>query len=199
MEETKELVDIKNIIKSTEYILKPDFKIHNDKECFNVSELRKVILSNIKKIKFIIDPFVKEAALAHKKMVAKKNEYLSDPLILEARTKELIKKYQDEVREKEQEVLKRQNEALEKLKESQQYKKEVVEIEDKLQEKQFNISKGKNLTSINSGIRRIWRAKIVDESLLPRDFLAPDLQKIAQEAKRTNGKANIPGLEFYLD
>lgn len=41
-----------------------------------------------------------------------------------------------------------------------------------------------------------WQATIVDESLVPRDFLMPDMVAIGKYAKLMKGKASMPGVKF---
>ena len=46
-------------------------------------------------------------------------------------------------------------------------------------------------------IRIIWKMRIVDESLLPREYLIPDEKKLNGMAKVSKGTLKIPGVEFY--
>jgi hypothetical protein len=41
-----------------------------------------------------------------------------------------------------------------------------------------------------------WQATVVDASLVPRDFLIPDLVAIGKYAKLMKGKASMPGVTF---
>jgi hypothetical protein len=49
-----------------------------------------------------------------------------------------------------------------------------------------------------SGIRRtkVWGFTIVDHTLIPREFLTPDLKKIGEYAREQKEAAAIPGVEF---
>jgi hypothetical protein len=47
--------------------------------------------------------------------------------------------------------------------------------------------------------RKIWTFRVVDETLIPREYLKPDLQMIGQVAKAMKEKTNIPGIEAFED
>lgn len=44
-----------------------------------------------------------------------------------------------------------------------------------------------------------WKFRITDESKIPREYLIPDERGLADIAKKTKGKLDIPGIEFYPD
>jgi hypothetical protein len=41
-----------------------------------------------------------------------------------------------------------------------------------------------------------WQATVVDATLIPRDFLMPDMVAIGKYAKLMKGKASMPGVKF---
>ena len=41
-----------------------------------------------------------------------------------------------------------------------------------------------------------WQARVVDESLVPREYMTPDLVKLGKLAKLMKGKASVPGVAF---
>lgn len=47
--------------------------------------------------------------------------------------------------------------------------------------------------------RENWKARIVDESLIPREFLIPDEKKINQIVKAMKSATRIPGVEAYCE
>jgi len=51
------------------------------------------------------------------------------------------------------------------------------------------------------GIRTVtrWKYKVVDEALLPRQYLIPNEKMLADIAIRTKGAIKIPGVEFYFE
>jgi hypothetical protein len=44
-------------------------------------------------------------------------------------------------------------------------------------------------------VREIWRYEITDESLIPREYLTPDLSKIGMDVR--GGKREIPGVKIF--
>jgi hypothetical protein len=45
--------------------------------------------------------------------------------------------------------------------------------------------------------RTNWKFTIVDESLIPREFLTPDLVKIGAHVRTHESKTNVPGIQAY--
>lgn len=45
--------------------------------------------------------------------------------------------------------------------------------------------------------REIWRARVVDETKIPREFLCPDEKKLGDYAKAMKQNAKVEGVEFY--
>jgi hypothetical protein len=45
--------------------------------------------------------------------------------------------------------------------------------------------------------RTIWKARIVNEALIPRQYMTPDLVKINGVVRSLKGAANIPGVQSY--
>ena len=51
------------------------------------------------------------------------------------------------------------------------------------------------------GIKTVtrWKYKIIDESLIPREYLMPNEKLLANTAVATKGATKIPGVEFYSE
>lgn len=47
--------------------------------------------------------------------------------------------------------------------------------------------------------RENWSANVIDLSLIPREYLTPDMVKLNGLARETKGKSNIPGVEFVSE
>ena len=47
--------------------------------------------------------------------------------------------------------------------------------------------------------RTNWKFKIVDELLIPREYLIPDEKYIGQIVRAGKGKKQIPGIEIYSE
>jgi len=52
-------------------------------------------------------------------------------------------------------------------------------------------------TNAKSSLRTITKVRVTDESLLPREYLIPDIKKITEAALK--GKVVIPGVETYQE
>lgn len=46
---------------------------------------------------------------------------------------------------------------------------------------------------------KVWKYRIVDENLIPREYLMPNEKMLTQIAKSTKGALKIPGVEFYCE
>lgn len=51
------------------------------------------------------------------------------------------------------------------------------------------------------GIKTVtrWRHKVIDEALIPREYLMPNEKMLAEIAIATKGTVKIPGIEFYSE
>jgi len=47
--------------------------------------------------------------------------------------------------------------------------------------------------------RKVWRFNIVNEKLVPREYLIVDEKKLGEIARTEKEGANVPGVEFYAD
>jgi hypothetical protein len=45
--------------------------------------------------------------------------------------------------------------------------------------------------------RKTWKARVIDEALVPREYLVVNQAKLDQFAKLTKGAGDVPGVEFY--
>ncbi|HEY9874609.1 MAG TPA: hypothetical protein V6D12_14310 [Candidatus Obscuribacterales bacterium] len=51
----------------------------------------------------------------------------------------------------------------------------------------------------NESYREIWKFRIVDESLIPREYLVVDEKLLGQTARNGKGKIKVPGVEFFSE
>lgn len=47
--------------------------------------------------------------------------------------------------------------------------------------------------------REVWKFRIKDERLIPREYMIPDMAKIGKVVRATEGKISIPGVEVYKE
>lgn len=52
-------------------------------------------------------------------------------------------------------------------------------------------------SAVGISTRKVWKYRIVDEKLIPREFLMPNERAISAIVKGMKGKTNIPGIEVY--
>jgi hypothetical protein len=45
--------------------------------------------------------------------------------------------------------------------------------------------------------RQVWRFRIINEAIIPRDYLKPDETKIGGVVRSLKGKCKIPGIQIY--
>lgn len=50
-----------------------------------------------------------------------------------------------------------------------------------------------------TSLKKNWKARIINEAVIPRDYLMVDLSKLDKVAKATQGSLNIPGVQFYFE
>lgn len=59
----------------------------------------------------------------------------------------------------------------------------------------FEIKSEGKLKGVSS--RKNWTCEVVDEDLIPRKFMTPDLKKLGAEARNMEEKAEVPGVRFF--
>lgn len=53
------------------------------------------------------------------------------------------------------------------------------------------------VTAAGTSLRRTWKARVVDATAIPREFLIPNEQLLGQIAREQKENASVPGVEFY--
>ena len=85
-------------------------------------------------------------------------------------------------------------EAEKKTEEASKLKEESREVE--VEAKQVK-SKAEKIEGLH--FRRYWKAQIVDENKIPREFLKPDEVAINDYVSKNKDKASIPGVRIYFE
>jgi len=85
-------------------------------------------------------------------------------------------------------------EAEKKTKEAKDLKTEAKEVEVEVKTVKPKVEKIANLH-----YRRYWKARIVDEKMIPRKFLKPDEVAINAYVSENKDKAVIPGVEVFFE
>lgn len=61
------------------------------------------------------------------------------------------------------------------------------------------VSAAPKAKAAGTSYRTTWKARVVDASLIPREYLIPDEKMLAAMAKAAKGPSKIPGVEFYSE
>lgn len=189
----------------------PIIAVNNASDVSKATAVIKGIKGLIDKVKETFDPIVDKAHKSHKEAVAQRKKYL-DPLEdqkkkYEGAISDYVKREEAEQRERErlanEHLAKVAEEAKQKLlnasKESvNEWEAEV--LKEKAQEVKA-VTVGIQVKFVEEAgvvVRKTWKARIINEKLIPRQYLIVDERMISLAAKdelfRNSG---IPGVEFY--
>lgn len=180
--------------------------------------LWKSIGEMIKEVKDTFDPICDAAHKAHKAAVEKRAKYLDPLTAAQKSVKGLMSAWdaeQERIRREEQarieaelrkqEEERRLQEAIEAeaaMKAQGATKEEVAEETTAILETPVTVAPvviPKAVPKMQGGpvYRTIWKARIVNERLIPREYLVPDMVKINGVVRSLKGAANIPGVQAY--
>lgn len=163
-----------------------------------------------KEIGAAFDPIIKKAHEAHKEAKAQKDRAEAPLIEAENIIKPALAAYdreQERIRREEEErqrEIARQAEEERRLREAEQ-----AEKEGRNEEAQAIIEEPvyvppvvlERTTPKVQGIsmQKVWKFRIVNPALVPRDYMTPDQVKIGGVVRATKGSIQIPGVEIYSD
>lgn len=163
-----------------------------------------------KEIGEVFDPIISKAHLAHKEAVGQKKKAEAPLLKAEGIVKPRIAEYakeQERVRQEEQARLLR--EAEKKAEEERLAKAEEAEKAGEKEEAEAILNEpdfvpppvvAKTIPKLEGvSFRKNWKYQIVNDALVPRDFLTVDTIKLGQYARSFKDKAKVAGVTFYPD
>lgn len=207
--------DIKVVEKeSTDLVTKVNgLTITNQLEYEGAAEFLKQIKGQEKKVEESFDPIISKAYQTHKEAVAQKNKFFNPLAAAEKVVKNLMSAYQNK---KEAEAKEEQCKLQEAADREAKRKQDAIDAQiakakeagndakvEKLEEKKENIIPAVvPVVSANiakpEGIsyRTKWTATIIDERLIPRDYLIPNMDLINKIANARKGSFSIPGVKF---
>ena len=169
-----------------------------------------------KQVDTVFNPIIDAAHKAHKEALKQKKE-IEEPLnkaeslikskiIVYMSEQRRIQQEQEEARRKAEEERKRlEEEALRKAQEAEQggNDEEAEKILEAAANQENNL---KPLPEIQAKVetsglsmRENWTFEIIDENLIPRNFMIPDRVKIGKFVRVMKGKTEIPGVRAYND
>lgn len=178
----------------------------------------KAIGDMIKEVKDTFDPICDAAHKAHKQAVEKRSKYLNPLTSAQRSVKGLMAAYDAELerirreeqarleaiarKQAEEEALLAAIAAEEEAKRNGATKEEVAEETAAILETPVTVAPvviPKAVPKMQGGpvYRTIWKAKVINERLIPREYLVPDMAKINGVVRSLKGAANIPGVQVY--
>lgn len=163
-----------------------------------------------KEIGAAFDPIIKKAHEAHKEAKAQKDKAEAPLIEAENIIKPALAAYDREQERLRREEEERQREIARKAEEERRLREaEQAEKEGRNEEAQAMIEEPvyvppvviEKTTPKVQGIsmQKVWKFRIVNEALIPREYMAPDQVKIGGVARATKGSIQIPGVEIYSE
>ena len=163
------------------------------------------------KVKESFDPICLKAHQAHKEALAQREKYLMPLQLLEKKFKDAILVFSKKMEAEQAERIRKANAEMARVAEEKKQKlldeaKKTDDAWDKeeLQEKAQAIvpvtcdAPGKAIEKEGLSIRKTWKARVVDESIVPRAFLVVNESALNAAAKQEGWRiAGIMGVEFY--
>lgn len=174
----------------------------------------------VKQVEEFFNPLVDNANKAHKALTTKRAETLKPLKDLEAAAKGKILAYAHAKAAIEQAAAQAERERLKAIADTEERKRRAlaaeaeeaarfgaVEVAAEAQEAAqaaelaaFQAQKAaeKIVPGKPSGVRRVWKARVVDIDSVPRKYLIADMETLNWEAKRAGcATCDIPGVRFY--
>lgn len=191
-----------------------DMEVRTREQYDSTAIFLKAIKAIQKQVKKTFDPIVDKTRAAWKESVAQKDKHLN-PLVEAERLvkKKVLLFLQEDARKRKAEEDRLAAEAREReRKEKAKLEKKAEKAEargdmekaEELREKKEEVhiptpiipdEKKKDGVSLP----KIWKAKITDINLVPREHMLPDMVKLNKLAKAVKGTMQIPGVEFYFE
>lgn len=174
-------------------------------------ELWKSIGDMIKEVKATFDPICDAAHKAHKAATAKRASFL-DPLESVYRSvKRLMSDYDDEQERLRREAEEKLREQARKEEEERRLKEAIALEESGQKEIAAAIMEApvrvppvvlpKATPRLDGGpvFRTVWKYRIVNQNLIPREYMMPDQVKIGGVVRSLKDQCCIPGIEIYKE
>jgi len=210
MENVKEINEVREMALSVPETARMIVAIKTDDDYVKASNILLTIKEIRKKIEQTFKP-IKQRLDAAKKEVIEQERAADKPLVdAESYLKPLMAQYvaeQERKRREEerklQEKLRREEEErimLEALKAEALEGTEAAEAVLESAPQIPPVVLPKMTPKVNGiSMREVWKFRIVDESLIPREFLKPDEVKIGGYVRSMKSSAKIPGVEIYRE
>lgn len=163
-----------------------------------------------REIESTFDPAIKAANAAHKAVLEAKAKHYDPIKAAEKVIKLKMAKFQEEEERRREEEERKLKEEARKLEEDDRNRRaEALIAEGKPEEALALLEAPPEPVAMivapappkvkGVSVRHVWKAKIIDETKIPRDYLVPDIDKINRVIKASEGKIAIPGIEPYQE
>ena len=185
--------------------------VQHDGDVSKAAAIIKGIKGLIDKVKESYDPVIERAHAAHKEAIAQRDKYLKPLMETKKKYEVAITQYGLEKEAEQRRIEREANERLAKVAEEERLALlaraeksgddwEKVVLVEKAQaivpitvETQKKVVEEKGVV-----IRKTWKARVIDEALIPRQYLEVDMYALNQVAKIEGvRKAGVPGVEFF--
>lgn len=187
--------------------------VHDGKTLNGANDFLLTIKEMRKQVKETFDPIIEKAHKTHKEAVAQKKKYENPLIDAEKIIKLQIASYMAElerIRREAEEKARKEEEERKKLEEEKL--KAVLEaknsgnieeaeriLNEEIPEPKPFISPPPPPKLEGTGIRKIWKWRVTDKNLIPREYLTVDSTKIGSLVRSTQGQIRIPGIEIYSE
>lgn len=163
-----------------------------------------------KRIDETFDPIISKAFAAHKEAKAQKTKVEAPLVVAEDYLKPLMARYNaDQEKKRREEEAKAQAEARKKAEDEQQARALAAEQRGDHKKAEAIISQPVVVAPViipketpkvaGVSFRQTWKARVVDETLVPREYLCVDTVKLNGYARSMKGSAMVAGVEFYSE
>jgi hypothetical protein len=184
--------------------------VSNQDQYNNASDFLKTIKALQKEVVETFADAKKKAHEAHKAITAAETKHLNPLKIAESVSKKAITDYVQEEQRKARIAAQAEQERLRKIEEEKRIAEaEKAEKEGKIEEAEEIISQEVKTVFVQpiQTVEKVegvsfsenWGFDIVDEKLIPREFLLIDEKKIRQIVKALKGSTNIPGVQVKCE
>jgi len=165
-------------------------EIRDNESYMRAGEMLTAVKGLLKEIDAAFDPICKRAHEAHKEALNQKRRAAEPLLEAERILKKGIADYQAELE-------RRRREEEDRLREEARLAAAIAEIlEEPVAAPVVHVPPAApKLAGVSA--RKVWKYRVVDEALIPRQYLTVDHAAIGRVVSALGGRAKIPGIEVY--
>lgn len=174
------------------------------------STFYKAIDETIQKVRASFDPIVEQAHKAHKEAIAQRDKHLKPLEAAKTLIKQKMAEYNLKLKQEEEERNRKIAEEMKKQEEEMKLAQALAleqagekELAEAVLEQPSNIIPltvaKPEIPNVGVSFRKVWKFRIVNADLIPREYLKVDEVKIGQVVRAMKDGTNIPGVEVYTE